>query len=328
MTLQGSGAISISQIRTEISCNGTYSLRSLSSQAGKGTSDSMSEFYGYSHTISLSVLLVAGGGSGGQHMGGGGGGGGSRVDGYTATKGGGGIGVTVGGGAGGRNGDCDTYYATATGAMGGSSYFGGNHTYGGGGGGGWYANGGGGGCGGGVGIGNGVYVGDGTAGQGYAGGQSLTFGGGGGGGAGAVGQNAVDDAGGRGGNARNFYDNGFTEYNWQGQGGSGGSYWNIQQYGASYDNGSHPAFGGFGGGGGEPYCSSFNGNDRDGIANRGQGAGGEGDCPCRRGGNGGSGIVQVRYAGGTQASGGNYTYTSGGYTIHVFTSSGTFTPSC
>jgi hypothetical protein len=66
----------------------------------------------------------------------------------------------------------------------------------------------------------------------------------------------------------------------------------------------------------------------DGLANRGQGGGGEGDCPCRRSSTGGSGIVQVRYAGGTQASGGDYTYTSGGYTIHVFTGSGTFTPSC
>jgi hypothetical protein len=50
MALQGSGRITLSQIRTEISCNGTYSLRSLSAQAGKGTPDAMSEFYNYSHT--------------------------------------------------------------------------------------------------------------------------------------------------------------------------------------------------------------------------------------------------------------------------------------
>jgi hypothetical protein len=28
------------------------------------------------------------------------------------------------------------------------------------------------------------------------------------------------------------------------------------------------------------------------------------------------------------ASGGNYTYSSGGHTIHVFLGSGTFTPNC
>ena len=40
---------------------------------------------------------------------------------------------------------------------------------------------------------------------------------------------------------------------------------------------------------------------------------------------GGSGIVIVRYAGAQQATGGTIT-TAGGYTTHVFTSSGTFTP--
>ena len=49
MPLQGSGAISISQIRTElINVNASYSLRTLSSAAGKSTPDAMSEFYGYS----------------------------------------------------------------------------------------------------------------------------------------------------------------------------------------------------------------------------------------------------------------------------------------
>lgn len=52
MALQSSGAISISEIRNEQvnagGYSGTYSLRGLSSNAGKGTPDSMSEFYGYS----------------------------------------------------------------------------------------------------------------------------------------------------------------------------------------------------------------------------------------------------------------------------------------
>lgn len=49
MSLQSSGAISISQIRSEVG-NGSYSLRGLSAAAGKSTPDSMSEFYGYSST--------------------------------------------------------------------------------------------------------------------------------------------------------------------------------------------------------------------------------------------------------------------------------------
>ena len=44
-----------------------------------------------------------------------------------------------------------------------------------------------------------------------------------------------------------------------------------------------------------------------------------------KGGNGGSGIVIVRYSGPQKATGGTIT-TVAGYTIHTFTSSGTFTP--
>ena len=47
MPLQSSGAISISQIRTELGSS-SYSLRTLSAAAGKSTPDAMSEFYGYS----------------------------------------------------------------------------------------------------------------------------------------------------------------------------------------------------------------------------------------------------------------------------------------
>lgn len=47
MSLQGSGAISISQIKSELG-SGSNSLRALSSAAGKSTPDSMSEFYGFS----------------------------------------------------------------------------------------------------------------------------------------------------------------------------------------------------------------------------------------------------------------------------------------
>ena len=47
MPLQSSGAISISQIKTELGSS-SNSLRTLSSLAGFSTPDAMSEFYGYS----------------------------------------------------------------------------------------------------------------------------------------------------------------------------------------------------------------------------------------------------------------------------------------
>lgn len=47
MALPSSGAISISQIKTELG-NSSGSLRTLSAAAGKSTPDAMSEFYGYS----------------------------------------------------------------------------------------------------------------------------------------------------------------------------------------------------------------------------------------------------------------------------------------
>ena len=48
MALPSSGAISISQIKTELG-NSSGSLRTLSAAAGKSTPDAMSEFYGYSN---------------------------------------------------------------------------------------------------------------------------------------------------------------------------------------------------------------------------------------------------------------------------------------
>jgi hypothetical protein len=59
MTLQSSGAISISQIKTELNSS-SNSLRDLSAAAGKSTPDSMSEFYGYSATpVSYTYSIVA-----------------------------------------------------------------------------------------------------------------------------------------------------------------------------------------------------------------------------------------------------------------------------
>ena len=57
MALQSSGAISISQIKAELS-NGSNSLRTLSAAAGKSTPDSMSEFYGYSNLSIVTSGLI------------------------------------------------------------------------------------------------------------------------------------------------------------------------------------------------------------------------------------------------------------------------------
>jgi hypothetical protein len=58
MPLQSSGAISISQIRTELA-SGSYSLRTLSAAAGKSVPDSMSEFYGYSSSSRVYLFTAS-----------------------------------------------------------------------------------------------------------------------------------------------------------------------------------------------------------------------------------------------------------------------------
>lgn len=58
MALQTSGAISISQIKTELGSS-SNSLRTLSAAAGKSAPDAMSEFYGYSSYVP--PLVVYGG---------------------------------------------------------------------------------------------------------------------------------------------------------------------------------------------------------------------------------------------------------------------------
>jgi hypothetical protein len=54
MPLPSSGAISISQIRTELGTS-SGSLRTLSSLAGFSTPDAMSEFYGYSNAVTIGI---------------------------------------------------------------------------------------------------------------------------------------------------------------------------------------------------------------------------------------------------------------------------------
>lgn len=55
MALQSSGAISISQIHTELGSS-SYSLRTLSAEAGKSTPDAMSEFYGYANAVNVDIV--------------------------------------------------------------------------------------------------------------------------------------------------------------------------------------------------------------------------------------------------------------------------------
>ena len=88
--------------------------------------------------------------------------------------------------------------------------------------------------------------------------------------------------------------------------------------GGSTFNGGTPGSGGAGGGGAGATTSSTGGN---GSANTGGGGGGA----MLSGGSGGSGIVVIRYPGTQKASGGNSIYSTGGYTYHVFTTSGTLT---
>lgn len=116
----------------------------------------------------------------------------------------------------------------------------------------------------------------------------------------------------------------------------------------SYITGSLVTYGGGGGGGGDYGCSrnlapgvggpggggnggdNVNGNGANATVNTGGGGGGAtqlSTCTTSgTAGNGGSGIVVIRYpAGKLTATGGNSITTVNGYTIHTFTSGGTFT---
>jgi hypothetical protein len=270
----------------------------------------------------VEYLVVAGGGSGGGGggYGGGGGGGGGMLTatGYPVSPG---VGVTVTVGAGGI-GDA----GTGTGTSGGDSVFGSITAKGGGAGSYGYANGIAGGSGGGGGSDNNqppfvrVFGGAGIAGQGYYGGTGDYHGTGGGGGAGAVGANApVDEAhGGNGGAGAVSAISGSPVY----YAGGGG--------GASTNNQTPPGYGGIGGGGMGASGISVAGTA--GTANTGGGGGGgNNSAGVNVGYNGGSGIVIVRYVTpqtiykfASECTGGTITR-AGGYTIHTFTSNGTFT---
>jgi hypothetical protein len=265
----------------------------------------------------VEVLVVAGGGGGGSWHGGGGGGGGLIYSSAVSVTPGSAATVTVGaGGAGGGN--------TAAGTSPNGGVNGGNSVFGyltaiGGGGGGSYANNGSSGGSGGAGTNWSVSAtgGSATSGQGFAGGSNngeINYGGGGGG-AGGTAKGLSNNSGGDG---LPYNISGIQTY-YSGGGGAG-------VY-PGYPNGTSYGYGGLGGGGnggdGPHGGGTTPGN---GSSNTGGGGGGVADL-YKIGGSGGSGIVIVRYPGPQKAIGGTVT-SSGGYTIHTFTSVGstTFTP--
>lgn len=257
-----------------------------------------------SAAYTVDYLAVAGGGGGGGNgISGGGGAGGlltanslsvSAGTSYSITIGAGGAGGTTGVGSSGSNTSISGFSVTCIGGGGGGT----NATPVNG-----VAGGSGGGGAGGIPAGTG---GAGTSGQGFAGGgavSSSAYGCGGGGGASAVGVTGTTTLGGNGGaGISNSFSGSAVTY----AGGGGGS-------------GGATAGSGGAGGGGNAVSS---GAGVAGTANTGGGGGGAGSTT---GGAGGSGIVIIRYVGTTaRATGGTIT-TTGGYVIHTFTTSGTFT---
>ena len=285
----------------------------------------------------VEYLVVAGGGGGGRY--GGGGGAGGLLAGVTAvvsgnypvivgSGGSGHLGDAQSGGAGISGGTSSALSLIATGGGGGGNY--GNPT------GGAGLSGGSGG-GGGLSGSSGVPVGGaGTSGQGNPGGNGFAswngnFQAGGGGGAGSGGATGGNGVGGQGGSGLQSSITGSAVFY---AGGGGGS------------TGGTATPGGVGGGG--SGLNTTGSTTADGLANSGGGGGGTRDTTINsvyRAGNGGSGVVIIKYATtpiedpnepteptvetGYDASGGVTTTTTQNgtvYKVHTFTASGTFTP--
>jgi hypothetical protein len=265
---------------------------------------------------SVEYLVVAGGGGGGNDVGGGGGAGGllsntfslTPASSYTITIGAGGNGSVsnLAGSVGGNSEILGTGITTVTaiGGGGGGSWDGVSGTAGGSGGGG------------GAGASTAGTGGSGTSGQGNAGANGIVGGfganngiGGGGGGASASGSS---QNGGNGSSAYSVWGSATTS----GQNVSGTYYFAGGGSGTD-DTGSTSGTAGLGGGG--TYSSGQNG-----TANTGGGASGGGTAPTNSGGNGGSGIIILRYSGSQRGTGGTVV-SSGGYTYHKFTSTSSYT---
>jgi hypothetical protein len=270
------------------------------------------------YTLSgVEVLVVAGGGGGGaNHAGGGGAGGLIYRNSYLVTPGTP-ISVTVGNGgatapsstgpaaSNGQNSVFDTLVAIGGGGGGNRNDAAGTSPG---------RDGGSGGGGGGAQLqfaGNYV-AGNGTSGQGFPGGRAVNLYGGGGGGAGGKGFDGIGATllkSGNGGPGLLYSISGSPRY-YAGGGGAG--------YGGNVGNGK----GGVGGGGNGGVPAGDPGTPGQANTGGGGGGGGAGGQP---GSSGGSGVVIVRYPGPQKATGGTITQV-GGFTIHTFNSSATFTP--
>ena len=152
----------------------------------------------------------------------------------------------------------------------------------------------------------------GTSGQGYVGGFASS-----------ANQGGSDSGGGAGGGAQQpgNYIGGPQFSNSATAGGQGAQYsidGTSKYYAAGGTGSGYYAGDNTNGIGGSVYGGSLGAN---GMANRGAGGGGGRSSG---GGSGGSGVVVIRYLGAQKGTGGTIT-SSGGYTIHTFTSSGTFT---
>ena len=273
-------------------------------------------------TYNVDYLVVAAGGGGGSGYGQGGGGAGGLLTSSAVVTPGTSYSITIGaGGAGSPSGSGG--WATQRGASGANSSISNIATSIGGGGGAASAVGGGPGLSGGSGGGGGWPAsspgGAGTVGQGNPGGagaSAANYGGGGGGGASGTGGNGSSTAGGNGGAGSSSSISG-SSVNYAGGGG-----------GCLYDSAGQTAnAGGAGGiGGGGPGGVNSRAVGTAGTTNTGGGGGASGGyepTTFLQGASGGSGIVIIRYIGTQRATGGTIT-SSGGYTVHSFTSSGTF----
>jgi hypothetical protein len=305
----GGGGVQFSGVSAGYGGGGGGSGNSNSNVAGgNGSSGAAVLYYSATTPLNIDFLLVGGGGGGGtgssNNRGAGGGGGGGVITGSAKASASFPITVTVGGG-----GAHAIDFSNQASNGGNSSIPGFTIALGGGGGSSGESSGNGrsGGSGGGAGDNGGItaYGGVGTQLQGYQGGNNASTAGNGGSGAGGGGAGGIGGSGGSQGapagaggiGISNSISGSAIIY---GAGGSGAIYYN----GANGANGTNNI--GEGGGGGT-------GN-----------LGGLWTTP-GVGGNGGNGIVIIRYLGAQQATGGTIT-SSGGYTIHTFTSSGTFTP--
>jgi|TARA_B100002019_G_scaffold288848_1_gene303266 hypothetical protein len=295
MPLVGSGQISLGAIATEFGGDAPHAL---SEYYGKGNCPASGEiqlaadFYGTANTYDCQYLLVAGGGGASgpdssSNGAGSGGAGGYRALTATLTPGSSGLTVTVGGGGPG-GGDSWGYQPWNTPGQRFSSN-GGDSSF------------------------------NSTSASGGGANGLLTTGASGGSGGGGGYQSGISytptvNYSGGSGNAGGYSPAegapggaGRNTYGWGGDGGDLPSSDRTWLNGTTYADGPSPS-----------------GSGGHGSANTGNGARG-GRQQYHQGRNGGSGIVIIRYAGSQKGTGGTVT-SSGGYTYHTFTSSGTYNP--